>query len=141
MTGRSGDRPTIVEGFGEMSPRPPEQRIAPVIEAVDLDATVRWFADELGFRIETVSPADAPSEISMSGLGGRIVIRRADRDASTLLVCASADDDVLARNPLRAPNGAVVEIRRADTRPVVPDAQPSRLSPVHFPGTAGPLTR
>ena len=63
-----------------------EPQIAPVIEAVDLDATVRFFADVLGFRIETVSPADSPVDIAMGGFGGRVVIRRLDRDVATPLI-------------------------------------------------------
>jgi uncharacterized protein YjlB len=110
-----------------------------VLEVVDLDASVRWFADELEFRVETVSPADSPSEISMSGLGGRVVIRRSDRQVPAHLVCESDDSRLLQRSPLRAPNGVVVEVRSADSEPVVPDARPS-LSIVRAEDAAPPGT-
>ncbi|MDX2382366.1 MAG: cupin [Acidimicrobiia bacterium] len=109
----------------DASSRHDAQPIAPLVEAVDLDATVGWFADELGFRIEAVSPADSPVEISMSGLGGRVIVRRADRDAPTRFVFQTDDAALLVRSPLRAPNGSVVEVRPTVGDVVVPDARPS----------------
>lgn len=103
----------------------PAAGIAPVLEAVDLDAMVEFFADELGFRIEMVSPADSPSEIAMSGLGGRIVVRRSDRDVAANLVVESGDRALAERSPLRAPNGTVVEVRSSSAEPVVPPSRPS----------------
>lgn len=103
----------------------PAAGIAPVLEAVDLDAMVRFFADELGFRIEMVSPADSPAEIAMSGLGGRIVVRRSDRDVAADLVVESGDRSLAERSPLRAPNGTVVEVRSSSSAPIVPPARPS----------------
>ncbi len=122
-----------------MAAVPPRSHLAPVLEAVDLDAMVRFLDDALGFRIETISPADAPNEISMSGLGGRVVVRRSDRDRAVRLVCESGDQALVGRSPLRAPNGTIIEVRSTDGDPVVPDSRPSlsivRASDASPPGT------
>lgn len=102
-----------------------EPQIAPVIEAVDLDATVRFFADVLGFRIETVSPADSPVDIAMGGFGGRVVIRRSDRDVATPLIVTCQAPALIARSPFRAPNGTTVEFRGGTSDPSVPEGRPS----------------
>ena len=103
----------------------PAAGIAPVLEAVDLDAMVEFLADELGLRIEMVSPADSPREIAMSGLGGRIVVRRSDRDVAANLVVESGDRALAERSPLRAPNGTIIEVRSSSAAPIVPPSRPS----------------
>jgi quercetin dioxygenase-like cupin family protein len=102
-----------------------EPQIAPVLEALDLDATVRFFADVLGFRIETVSPADSPVDIAMGGFGGRVVIRRSLRDVATPLIVECDDPALIAGSPFRAPNGTTVDFRGGTSEPIVPEGRPS----------------
>ena len=50
-----------------------------VVPCVDLDATVEFFTDRLGFRVEAISPADDPVSAVVSGFGVRL---RLDRSAT-----------------------------------------------------------
>ena len=43
-----------------------------VLPADDLEATLAFFTDRLGFRIETIRPADQPSVVVISGYGVRL---------------------------------------------------------------------
>lgn len=95
-------------------------RVAPVIEAVDIDATVRYLT-ELGFRIESVSPADSPVEVGLSGFGGHLLVRRSGRDVATRLLVESDDGALIARSPMEAPNGTSIEVRPPRPEPTVPD--------------------
>lgn len=115
------DRPT--SGPTPRSPATPV--LTAVLEAVDPDAVVRFLSDELGFVIERVSPADAPVEFTMSGLGGRVAVRRSSGDGPARLVVDHADPALVARGPLRAPNGTVIEAREDRRVPIVPPARPS----------------
>jgi quercetin dioxygenase-like cupin family protein len=108
-----------------MPSSPPTPALSIVLEAVDPDALVRFMTEELGLRIERVSPADAPDEITMSGLGGHVTIRRSDRDGPAHLVVEAADQTLVERGVLRAPNGTVIEPRHARPDLIIPDSRPS----------------
>jgi uncharacterized protein YjlB len=61
----------------------------------------------------------------MSGLGGRIVVRRSERDEAVRLTCRSDAAPLVRRSPLQGPGGVVVEIQPPPAGPVVPAARPS----------------
>ena len=98
-----------------------------VLPCSDLDATVAFFREQLGFRIDAIFPADDPAVAAMSGHGMRLRLERgganANAEHATLrLLC---DDPAAAANgqaELRAPNGCRVLI--------VPAEEPVRLPPV-----------
>lgn len=77
--------------------------------------------DELGFRVETIFPADAPATAVVSGHGVRLRLESApDPSPATLLLVT--DDP---RQPRTLPGGTVVEYRRRASGPVIPDNDPS----------------
>lgn len=75
----------------------------------DLDAVVDFFA-ELGFRVESVRPADAPAVIVLGGHGVRL---RLDRGATGDPGEVRLEVDAEPRE-LRAPNGTRVILEPAD---------------------------
>ena len=53
-------------------PIDPGRALVTVLPCEDLDATMGFFIDELGFRIELISPADSPRTVVLSGHGGMV---------------------------------------------------------------------
>ena len=47
-----------------------------VLPCKDLDATLAFFTERLGFRLETIHPADDPSVAVISGYGVRLELAR-----------------------------------------------------------------
>jgi len=101
-----------------------------VVPCTDLDATIAFFTGALGFRVDAIHPADAPSVAVISGHGLQL---RLDRHASgapgTLRVlCRDAAALALVGGGARsivAPNGTVVELVDASAGVVVPPVQQS----------------
>jgi len=58
-------------------------QVESVIECVDLDAVVEFLVSEVGLRVDTISPADDPAEIALSGPGLAVRVRRSTRDSQT----------------------------------------------------------
>lgn len=84
------------------------------------DETLAFFVDELGFRLERISPADDPTMAIVSGHGLRVRLdpRLHDRPATIRIESGLAP-------PITAPNGVVVEFSDpAVDRVVVPDLVP-----------------
>ena len=83
---------------------------ATVIPCRDIEETMDFFVDRLGFRLEKIFPADAPATAVLIGHGARITLRRVDddRDAGTLQFLVD-DPGLISNSPLIAPNGTRVE--------------------------------
>src|ERR1700742_3724532 len=71
----------------------------------DLAPALAFFTEELGFRIETIFPADDPRVASPPGHGLRLRLAPAGGDPGTLRLAAPAGS---ARS-LIAPNGTRIE--------------------------------
>lgn len=103
-----------------------------VLPCADLAATLAWFTDQLGFRVEVISPADDPSVVVIAGLGVRLRLERSDADgASSTPACAPAlvltcnDPSVVRETELVAPNGTRVLLVPADPPLDIPPVQQS----------------
>lgn len=111
-----------------------------VLACTDLDAMTRFFVEDVGFGIATISPADDPREIvlvDVAGGGdaggggggdaaGRVRLRRGDVDVAGHVLVRRADIPAGSRvKQLTAPNGTIVEIASASVDVVVPDNEPS----------------
>ena len=84
---------------------------ATVIPCRDLEATMDFFVDRLGFRLEKIFPADAPATAVLIGHGSRITLRRVDEDGDAGTLQLIVDDPRLISSvPLIAPNGTTVEL-------------------------------
>jgi mannose-6-phosphate isomerase-like protein (cupin superfamily) len=105
---------------------PDTTSVEAVLACTDLDAMARFFIDDIGFRIATISPADDPREIVLFGDGGRVRLRRGDVDIMGHVLVRRAG--VPAGSPvtqLTAPNGTIVELGSASLDVVVPENEPS----------------
>jgi mannose-6-phosphate isomerase-like protein (cupin superfamily) len=121
---------------------PDATSVEAVLACTDLDAMTRFFIEDIGFRIATISPADDPREIVLfdaggGDAGGRVRLRRGDVDVAGHVLVQRAG--VPAGSPvmqLTAPNGTIVEIGSASLDVVVPENEPS-LTIVKAPAIAG----
>ena len=98
--------------------------IESLLECTDLDAMVEFLVGEVGLRIDTISPADDPAEIALSGPGIAVRVRRSARDVPAHLIVRVPQEDANAQ-PLIAPNGTVVEFATDSLAVVVPPSVPS----------------
>ncbi|MFT7462987.1 MAG: mannose-6-phosphate isomerase-like protein (cupin superfamily) [Pseudohongiellaceae bacterium] len=56
-----------------------------VLPCKDLAATLAWFVEQLGFRLERIAPADDPARALISGFGLQIELLRGDTDDGSVL--------------------------------------------------------
>jgi quercetin dioxygenase-like cupin family protein len=98
-----------------------------VLPGGDLDATLAYFVDELGFRLLSISPADDPRVATIEGHGLRIQLDR-EADGAPGLVRLPAEGLGIAAfgaTTLVAPNGTLVELVPDDALLEIPPLQPS----------------
>jgi len=98
-----------------------------VVPCTELDGTLSFFTDTLGFRIDAVFPADAPSVASVSGYGLRLRLEVGADDApGTLrLACNHPEAAAAGERLLVAPNGTRIEFVAAAPPLVLPPQQQS----------------
>ncbi|MGK0477935.1 MAG: mannose-6-phosphate isomerase-like protein (cupin superfamily) [Ilumatobacter sp.] len=125
-----------------MKTNPEATSVEAVLACTDLDAMTRFFVEDVGFGIATISPADDPREIVLvdvaggGGAAGRVRLRRGDVDVAGHVLVRRADIPAGSRvKQLTAPNGTIVEIASASLDVVVPDNEPS-LTITKAPATA-----
>jgi mannose-6-phosphate isomerase-like protein (cupin superfamily) len=93
-----------------------------VLPCRDLDETIAFFVDQLGFRLERISPADDPSTAVLSAAGTRLrLMRGAGGHPGTIIL---ATDGGTARH-LVAPNGTRVVLEPSRTTFDLPALAPS----------------
>ena len=110
----------------------------------DLGPALAFFVGELGFRVETIFPADDPQVASLSGYGLRLRLAPGDGDPGVIrLACRAAGGETV----LTAPNGTRVELVDPDppieVPPLVPEFVIIRAAegPAAGEGRAGMLYR
>ncbi len=102
-----------------------------VLPCSPFDETVAFFKDRLGFRIDTISPADDPSVVVISGYGLNIRLERTidklSQSAGTirLLLKDESDIDANESTELIAPNGTKIELVKATSKLFIPPVQQS----------------
>ncbi|MFK7886792.1 MAG: cupin domain-containing protein [Gammaproteobacteria bacterium] len=93
-----------------------------VLPAGDFQETLNFFIDRLGFRIDSIAPADDPAMAQISGYGLHLCIDSHHKgDAGTL--CLRTPDEGQA--DLMAPNGTRIQFRAAVPALQSPALQPS----------------
>lgn len=93
-----------------------------VLNCESLQPNLDFFLERLGFRLDYISPADAPRRAKLSGHGLRIELRRAVPERASVL-CIETDDAELTRlaeHGICAPNGTHIEILPSDVPMHVP---------------------
>ncbi|MGH8427085.1 MAG: cupin domain-containing protein [Gammaproteobacteria bacterium] len=90
--------------------------------AGNLSKTLRFFIDVMGFRLDSITPADDPAFARLSGHGLRLRLDVAYRgDPGTLLLCTGGNRQ---REAMTAPNGTRIEFGTATQSSVIPELQP-----------------
>src|SRR5262249_46996459 len=87
-----------------------------VLPCAELGPTLEFFL-RLGFRVEAISPADAPTRAILSGQGLRIELCPGPGDPGLVRLVGEGPDEV-------APNGTRIERVPADPPVVVPPLRP-----------------
>lgn len=98
-----------------------------VLPCDDLDETLAYFTDRLGFRVEAIFPADDPMVAVIAAHGVRLRLERGRSGAPGVLRLFCSDPAVLAGGDrvLTAPNGTRIELEPAEPPIVLPPLQPS----------------
>ena len=93
-----------------------------VVPCFDLDETLSFFLNSLGFRVEMITPADNPNTAIISGYGVRLCLRSGGSGKAITLRLNSNNRKT---QTLQAPNGTTVEIINASADVVLPELKES----------------
>ncbi|MSR62193.1 MAG: cupin [Planctomycetes bacterium] len=95
-----------------------------VLPCAELAETLAFFTTRLGFRVESIHPADDPSAALLSGHGLRLRLERGTQAAAGTLRCACSDPDAWGAREFVAPNGTRIEFVAARPPLVLPPLAP-----------------
>src|SRR5512140_1271788 len=115
-----------------------------LLPCADLGPALAFFVGELGFRVETIFPADDPQVASLSGFGLRLRLEPGEGDPGVIRMSRPPGRGAAA---LVAPNGTRIELVDPDPPieipPLVPQFVITRAaeSPGSGEGRAGMLYR
>ncbi|MEI7506149.1 MAG: cupin domain-containing protein [Actinomycetes bacterium] len=84
------------------------ERAGVVITCRDFASNLTFFTDSLGFRVETIHPADGPTHASIIGHGCRLYLEVGGEEPMHIRLTVNPTS-TLAGKQLKAPNGSVVE--------------------------------
>jgi quercetin dioxygenase-like cupin family protein len=107
---------------------PSEIRAAEVVlPCPELDVTLTFFTERLGFRVAAVFPADEPKVAVIAGHGLRIRLERGRAGSPGVVRLLCRDPSAIAGGvmELTAPNGTRVELAPSDPPLVLPPLRPS----------------
>jgi quercetin dioxygenase-like cupin family protein len=98
-----------------------------VLPGGDLDTTLAYFVDQLGFRLLSISPADDPKVATIEGHGLRVQLDRGIEGGPGLLRVPLSPTDAVTpgERTLVAPNGTFIELVADDPPLNIPPLQPS----------------
>jgi quercetin dioxygenase-like cupin family protein len=97
-----------------------------VLPCAELERTLGFFTQKLGFRLEAIFPADAPAVAVIAGHGLRLRLEQGGEGGPgrIRLLCREPDAVAGGERVLTAPNGTRVELVAAETPVVVPPLKP-----------------
>src|SRR5262252_8713114 len=95
-----------------------------VLPCEDLGAALEFFTERLGFRIETIFPADDPCVAVIAAHGVRLRLQRGGPGGPGVLRLRCSDPAALGGPSLTAPNGTLVELAPVETPIVLPPLVP-----------------
>ena len=105
----------------------PIQASEVVLNCAELESTLAFFTENLGFQINAIFPADAPLVAVISGHGVRLRLERGGSGppGKLRLLCRNPEEFAEGATELTAPNGTCIEIVEADPPLVLPPEQQS----------------
>ena len=95
-----------------------------VLPCIELDPTLDFFVDRLGFRLDVIMPADDPAVALLSGYGMRIRLQRDGTGDPGELRLACDEPRAGGADLLTAPNGTRIHLVDANPPLVIPDSPP-----------------
>ncbi len=98
-----------------------------VLPCTELESTLEFFTEILGFKINAIFPADAPLVAVISGHGVRLRLERGGSGSpgKLRLLCRNHEEFAEGATELTAPNGTCIEIVEADPPLELPPEQQS----------------
>jgi mannose-6-phosphate isomerase-like protein (cupin superfamily) len=101
-----------------------------VLPCSELEPTLEFFTERLGFRVAAIFPADDPSTAVVTGYGVRIQLERMQDPAAmspgmVRLLCHDPEELGDGATELVAPNGTCVQLVEADPSIIVPPFEQS----------------
>jgi len=102
-----------------------------VLPCADLAPTLAFFQDALGFRVETIFPADDPAVATISGHGLRLRLEPGDGDPGLIRIARTGGGE------LTAPNGTRIVFVDPDPPIAVPPLAPAFVLTRAGEGPAG----
>lgn len=94
-----------------------------VLPCKNLSNALAFFVETLGFRVETIFPAEDPSVASLSGYGMRLRLAPGDGDPGKIRLYCDLAGAAESRT-LIAPNGTIIELVDADPPLDTPELKP-----------------
>jgi len=95
-----------------------------IVPCSDLQATLDFFVDRLGFRVDMIFPADSPSTAVISGHGVALRLEASEAALPVLrLLCDFSSLPKGTPHELVAPNGMKIELAEANPPIDVPDGK------------------
>ena len=91
-----------------------------VLPSGNINETVSFFSEELGFQLESIYPADDPTEAIMYGFGLRIHFKKDDSIHSGTISITGAK----SKN-LTAPNGTLIQFHKPNGSYILPEGNQS----------------
>ena len=100
----------------DLSPAENVESAEILLPSDDLKLDLPFFTEKLGFRLDTIFPADDPSVAVISGHGLRLRIERGANvvPGTIRLLCDDPTSFAQGETRLIAPNGVIIEIRDAN---------------------------
>lgn len=93
-----------------------------VLPCFNLDETLKFFVDKLGFRVDAIWPADGPHTAVISGYGAHIKLAPGATGSAGVVQIACEDPLAISNGEtvLSAPNGTIIELVHSDAEIEVP---------------------
>ena len=109
------------------NPETPIQAAEVVLPCPELNETLSFFTEKLRFRINAISPADAPAVVVVSGHGVRLRLQRggSGTPGTLRLLCKNPATFADGATELTAPNGTRIELVAANPPLTLPPEQQS----------------
>lgn len=79
-----------------------------ILRCHDFSANLAFFTESLGFRVETIHPADGPTHASLFGHGCRLFLEPGSDQPLNIRLSVHSTSSLLTQT-LTAPNGSVIE--------------------------------
>lgn len=98
-----------------------------ILSCPDINTTMEFFQEQLGFKLTAIYPADDPSIVELSGHGLALQLTRSPQQDTTRikLVCDELPSSADGHRMLTAPNGTMIELTLNDEAIDIPPLVPS----------------